>query len=105
MSKTIHDPMPEKQRNVCVHMRDKCRLLTKQFCATQPTCVFFATAEQQYVSYKCANARLATLPQAQQLHISQKYFNGEFPWLRKPKQKPAPKESYIGVFDEMHKER
>ena len=56
-----------------------CKALSCGIC-NPDTCAFYKTKKQADESLKNAHNRLRSLPSFQQIHISENYYGGEFPW-------------------------
>lgn len=75
----------EKKRIYCANWDEDhhlCRCLADGLKCKPCFCKFYATRAELATSRTNALKRIATLPEAQQAHISEKYFNGKRPWRR-----------------------
>lgn len=59
-----------------------CKATTMDCDGLHEECPFYKTVEQHRADREAANERLASLPDWQQMAISEKHYGGEKPWLR-----------------------
>ena len=60
----------------------RCRALDKMLCATNNTCPFYKTVEEERNNIVKVYEHISTLNKAEQKYISDTYYNGRCPWLK-----------------------